>query len=304
MAKISLTDIASGYLSSTVINANNALIEAEFDNCLSRDGSSPNSMAADIDMDSNKITNLTDGTNNQDAVTLAQLTAAGSSLTSATAVTTAVSDAGAYYTGTNVEAVLQEVGASLAAAGGISDIVEDTSPQLGGDLDMNSNNITAAGPVSISPTEMSYLNGVSSNIQTQLNAKGVLNNVVEDTTPQLGGNLDTNSNNISGAGTLDMAPNARSVSSSTNTASTDYSKVINLTGGSGQTFTLDGDPPTNAIIFIDNAAGNSWTIAASTSLIWAKDGTTGNRTLADDGVAIAKHRGSGTWIISGSAKLT
>lgn len=133
---------------------------------------------------------------------------------------------------------------------------------------------------------------------------GTLDNVVEDTTPQLGGDLDPNSNNIAGAGTIDMAPAARSVTATGNTATTDYSKVIRFTSGSGQTFTLDGDPPTNAVIMLDNSSGNSWTIAASTSLIWAKDATTGNRTLADDGIAVALHRGSGTWIINGSDLLT
>lgn len=72
---------------------------------------------------------------------------------------------------------------------GISELAEDTSPQLGGDLDMNSNNITA-GAVTISPTELGYLDGVNSNIQTQLGTKIVA--LVEDTTPQLGGDLDLN----------------------------------------------------------------------------------------------------------------
>ena len=31
-----------------------------------------------------------------------------------------------------------------------------------------------------------------------------INNVVEDTTPQLGGNLDLNSNNITGTGDIDV----------------------------------------------------------------------------------------------------
>jgi hypothetical protein len=43
-------------------------------------------------------------------------------------------------------------------------------------------------------TEFGYLNGVTSAIQTQLTAK--LENLSEDTTPQLGGNLDTNGNDI------------------------------------------------------------------------------------------------------------
>jgi len=54
--------------------------------------------------------------------------------------------------------------------GGLSNIVEDTTPQLGGALDLNGNNITAAGAVAIDPTEMSYLDGVSSNIQGQLDS--------------------------------------------------------------------------------------------------------------------------------------
>jgi hypothetical protein len=43
-------------------------------------------------------------------------------------------------------------------------------------------------------TEFGYLNGVTSAIQTQLTAK--LENLSEDTTPQLGGTLDTNGNPI------------------------------------------------------------------------------------------------------------
>ena len=92
---------------------------------------------------------------------------------------------------------------------------------------------------------------------------------------------------------------SRDISSSTNTAASDMGGTIRMTGGSGQTFTLDSDPPEDAVVILDNASGNSWTIAASTSLIWASTGGTGSRTLADDGMAVALHRGSGTWIING-----
>lgn len=40
------------------INANNAVIETAFDNTLSRDGTPPNKMSADLDMNSNRILNL------------------------------------------------------------------------------------------------------------------------------------------------------------------------------------------------------------------------------------------------------
>jgi hypothetical protein len=53
----------------------------------------------------------------------------------------------------------------------------------------------------VSNTEFGYLNGVTSAIQTQINGK--LTNVVEDTTPQLGGNLDVNGNDITGNPAID-----------------------------------------------------------------------------------------------------
>ena len=46
----------------------------------------------------------------------------------------------------------------------------------------------------VTTTEFDYLDGVTSSIQTQLNAKGDMDDVVDDTTPQLGGDLDWNSN--------------------------------------------------------------------------------------------------------------
>lgn len=54
--------------------------------------------------------------------------------------------------------------------GGLENLVEDTSPQLGGQLDMNSQSILA-GALTITATELGYLDGVTSNIQTQLNGK-------------------------------------------------------------------------------------------------------------------------------------
>lgn len=60
MAKLTLTDITSGYASTTAINANNAAIEAALENTLSRDGTSPNTMSADLDMNGNDILNVGD----------------------------------------------------------------------------------------------------------------------------------------------------------------------------------------------------------------------------------------------------
>ena len=59
---------------------------------------------------------------------------------------------------------------TAGAGGGISNVVEDTTPQLGGELDMNGNGINN-GSVVISPTEIGYLDGVTSAIQTQIDGK-------------------------------------------------------------------------------------------------------------------------------------
>lgn len=56
-----------------------------------------------------------------------------------------------------------------ALAGSVN-IVDDTTPQLGGDLDLNGKNIVA-GAATISPAELGYLDGVNSAIQTQINGK-------------------------------------------------------------------------------------------------------------------------------------
>ena len=73
MAKLTLTDLTQ--LSSnetsavTAVNANGALTEAALENTLSRNGATPNGMAASLDMNSNLIINVTDPTTAQMAAT-------------------------------------------------------------------------------------------------------------------------------------------------------------------------------------------------------------------------------------------
>lgn len=55
--KPSITTISSGYASTTTLNANFEALKEAFENTLSRDGSTPNSMNADLDMNSNDILN-------------------------------------------------------------------------------------------------------------------------------------------------------------------------------------------------------------------------------------------------------
>ena len=57
MAKLTLNTIAAGYSSTTALNANSAATEAAMEKTLSRDGTSPNTMTADLDMNGNNILN-------------------------------------------------------------------------------------------------------------------------------------------------------------------------------------------------------------------------------------------------------
>lgn len=66
-----LSDITNVLTSATTHNSNNDKIIASFENTLSRDGSTPNQMGADIDMDSNDLLNV------QDAHILRTLTVQG-----------------------------------------------------------------------------------------------------------------------------------------------------------------------------------------------------------------------------------
>lgn len=74
--KIVLTNLANLQNETTAVNAinsNNAVIVAAFDNTLSRDGTSPNQMGANLDMNSNRILNLQDAISAQEPATLHQL---------------------------------------------------------------------------------------------------------------------------------------------------------------------------------------------------------------------------------------
>lgn len=55
-----LTTISSGYYSTETLTANFEAIQSFFDNTVSRDGSTPNTMAGDLDMNSNDIINVGD----------------------------------------------------------------------------------------------------------------------------------------------------------------------------------------------------------------------------------------------------
>lgn len=70
MAKLTLTDVGSlgnPLSAQATLNANNTAIEGAFENTLSRDGTAPNNMLADLDMDGNRVLNVASPAASQDA---------------------------------------------------------------------------------------------------------------------------------------------------------------------------------------------------------------------------------------------
>ena len=196
MAKLTLTNITTGYFSAAAYNANNALIVAALENTLSRDGTSPNTMSANLDMNSNKITNLTDGTNNQDAVTYAQLQAAAlgnlvdlTDLADVT-ITSATTGDVLYYSGTAwVDTALSSLITEAIVEGALTGITAFTV----GNYVFNVDQTVGAGQDNY---VLTYDHGSGEILLEAAAGGGGLANVVEDTTPQLGGNLDSNAFDI------------------------------------------------------------------------------------------------------------
>ena len=139
-----------------------------------------------------------------------------------------------------------------------STLVGDTSPQLGGNLDLNSNNITGTGNINTTGTVTASgtitgatFSGSGASLTSLPSAQltgalpaidgssltGINTDLVSDTTPQLGGNLDAQTNNITnlgtinthtipgGTGTLALTSNITHTPSSTDTLT---NKTINL----------------------------------------------------------------------------
>lgn len=76
MTKLTLTNVANLQNESTAVTAlasNNAATIAAVENTVSRDGTTPNHMNADFDMNGNRIINLPDATTDQEPVTYSQL---------------------------------------------------------------------------------------------------------------------------------------------------------------------------------------------------------------------------------------
>jgi len=167
---------------------------------------------------------------------------------------------------------------TAGSGGGLAEISDDPTPQLGGDLDLNSNNVTGTGNMNVTGiiTATSFSGNIISEssvpnfalVNTSVNfggvnialgttdatpafdlsdatnypyssLTGISTNIVGDTTPQLGGDLDLNSNDITGTGNIDITGTLDVSSSVTFGADADdvqifgTTKILRMGGSSG-----------------------------------------------------------------------
>ena len=161
-------------------------------------------------------------------------------------------------------------------------------------------NVSANG-ATLSPTELSYLDGVSSAIQTQLNAKAAsgantdITALDQDVTITATGTIAANSIGYRG-----LPQNSQTASYTL--ALADAGKHISITTG-GVVIPANSSIafPVGTAIVVFNDSGTSQNISITTdTLRQAGTANTGTRTLAQYGLATCVKVASTTWVISGA----
>jgi len=199
--------------------------------------------------------------------------------------------------GTKLNTDLDQVDALFAAAG--------TGTSVGLNVGAGktlaiAGNVSANG-ATISPTELSYLDGVSSAIQTQLNAKassGANTDITaldQDVTVTATGTIAANTIGYRG-----LPQNSQTASYTL--ALADAGKHISITTG-GVVIPANSSIafPVGTAIVVFNDSGSNQTISITTdTLRQAGTANTGSRTLAQYGLATCVKVASTTWVISGA----
>ena len=160
-----------------------------------------------------------------------------------------------------------QVSIAFTGSAGIANVVEDITPQLGGDLDAQSNNITSLGTLNTHT-----IPGGTGTFA--LTSDITFTDVVDDTTPQLGGDLDVNGNAIVSVsnGNIAITPNGTGQVQTTNLrydedihdlGTTSGTITPDVANGNVQTITLNGNLTFNA--FSNPIAGQSLTLIIDTN---------------------------------------
>lgn len=166
--------------------------------------------------------------------------------------------------------------------------------------DGSKNIVSASVATYPSLTELTYVKGVTSAIQTQIDAK--LANVVEDTTPQLGGALDGQGNDLNNMGVLFLTEQAAAEADVAGKG-----QIWVLTATPNQLYFTDDAGTDHAVAMFDSLASTSNALGAS--LIGIEDSgglitaTTVEGALAENRTAIDALEAAGYITASSSNSL-
>jgi len=192
-----VSSITTGHASITALNANFTALKEGFDNTLSRDGSSPNTMSADIDLNGNDLNNVAalKNTSGQDivALTLGYMNTANTAATNAGNSATAAASSQTAAASSQTAAASSATGAASSATAAATSLdtfddrflgAKSSNPSVDNDGDAlatgalyfhtGDNNMRvyngsawqAVGPTSTEQTNINTVAGISSNITT------------------------------------------------------------------------------------------------------------------------------------------
>lgn len=169
MSKISLTNITNLQNESTAVaamNVNSSVIQTAMENTLSRDGTTPNTMASSLDMNSNTIINLPAPATSTEPVRLADLTDYAPTI-----IFQASQPATSYFAGSmwidsdsTDEDVYQLV----------SDVWTDTGVNMKGATGATGAAGSMTGPVSSVDSEIVVFNGITGTLVKRATNTGIL----------------------------------------------------------------------------------------------------------------------------------
>jgi len=180
----------------------------------------------------------------------------------------------------------------MSKARTLADFVSAGNPLADGDIDVDDitgltsslAEINLLDGVTATTTELNYLSGVTSNIQSQFD--GIITDLVSDTTPQLGGDLDTNGNDITGTGNVNITGTITATSYAGVTTSNHILPTINATFDLGSSSYSFRNLYTNDLHLsnekldkgndVDGTKG-SWTIQEGADSLYIINNKSGNK---------------------------
>ena len=137
---------------------------------------------------------------------------------------------------------LGEVNATTLQVGGVSITATPAEINILDGVTSTTTELNLLDGVTATTAELNFVDGVTSNIQTQID--NINTDLVNDTTPQLGGNLDLNSSDVTGTGNINITGSVTATSFSGDGSS--------LTG-------VEAFPSGTLMLFQQTAAPTGWT---------------------------------------------